>query len=102
MTTNTTPELQLLRADQALLNGLARATEARIKATEKLNTVSYSFVASYAQEVAMAAIKADTLLDIVRASGIANRHEVAVQKAAEGNEDFLFDYFYDLRKSLTN
>lgn len=100
MTKQISSEMSLLRADQALLENLARTVQYRKQATAQLEGATAAFVAAYAQRVSEYAIAADALLSVVRASGVAQRHADLAETAMEGDEDAIFNYFFDLRENL--
>ena len=96
MTQNLTPEQSLLRADQALLENLARAVRSRAAAAEDVAKGGLHLAQS-AQRVAEYGFKADALLEVVRSSGAGARHQAAFEAAWAGDEDKVFDLFWDLR-----
>lgn len=83
----------LEHSDRAILRQLAYAAQGVTSARAKLNSTSAAdteFVASYAARVAEAAAKFETILEIVRATGIAHREPERIAEAATGNADNLY------------
>lgn len=99
MTTKTTPEMSLLRADQAVLENLARAVQYRDKAAADV-AKGGMHLAQAAQRAAEYGFQVEALLSVARASGAGIRHEGAVEVALEGNEDAVFEYFFNEREDL--
>lgn len=102
MTKKMTPELQLLISDQAILENLARMTRQRSQAMDALTTSSDFFITSNAQRAAEYSNKIDALMEITRSTMAGQRHEDAFAAALKGDDDTIFDYFFDLRNSLKN
>lgn len=100
MTKQISTEMSLLHADKTLLENLARTIGYRKQATAQLEGATAHFVAAYAQRVSEYAIAADALLSVVRASGAARRHEEMFETALEGDEDAVFEYFFNIREDL--
>lgn len=86
-----TAEQALERSDRAILRQLAYAAQAVTATREKLNaTTDTDFVASYAARVAEAAAKFETILEVVRATGVAHRQPERIAEAATGDDSNLY------------
>ena len=84
-------EQALARSDRAILRQLAYAAQAVTATRAKLNAnTDTDFVAAYAARVAEAAAKFDTILEIVRATGVAYREPERIAEAAAGNDANLY------------
>ena len=85
-------EQALARSDRAILRQLAYAAQGVTAARAKLNNnTDATFVAAYAARVAEAAAKFDTILEVVRATGVATRQpELLVGEAAAGDDSNLY------------
>lgn len=101
MTENTATAAQSLeRSDRALLRRLAfeaqavAATQRQLASatTQREDSLSSNadFVASYAQRVAEAAMRFETVRELVLATGAAARNSELVVAALEGNDEPLY------------
>ena len=84
----------LLLADRALLLELAEQTEQAYKAAAALqDPTRLNVLASDAQKARDCALRAEVLTTVVRASQVDRRHPDAVELAAAGRHEQVWDYF---------
>lgn len=88
---DTTPADTLRRSDLAALRLLASAArDAAFTRKRLVGDVSPEFVTTYAQDVTVAAVKFQTILELVRSTGTARREADLFVQAHDGDETNLW------------
>ena len=86
-----TPADTLRRSDLAALRLLASAARDAASTRKRLaGNVSPEFVTTYAQDVTVAAVKFETILELVRSTGTARREADLFAQAHDGDETNLW------------
>lgn len=88
---DTTPADTLRRSDLAALQLLASAARDAASTRKRLTgNISPEFVTAYAQDVTVAAVKFQTILELVRSTGTARREPDLFIQAHDGDETNLW------------